>query len=588
MKTNTKRELTLRALITGAVLGVILTPCNVYSGLKIGWSFNMSITAALLSYAFWKTFQRLRVAQPWTLLESNINQTTASSAASIISGGLVAPIPALTLLTGQQLPWPALMLWVFSVSFLGIWVAWFLRRQFLESAALAFPAGVATAETLKDIFAHGREAMKRIAALFSATLFAGAVKWLDAVFVLPRWSPPFRLASKGAVAAIPAISLKNLGFMLDPSPLLIGFGAIIGLRTGLSLLFGAVLAWGVLGPSILYRGWAQPGELNAGAVWFAPMVEWLLWPGVALMVVSSLMSFALLFVKSSHRDADNRQPESVSIPRKPVFPAGFLPGLGIASVLVIALQMLLFDIGALTAVLAVPLAFVLAVVASRVAGETGIPPIGAIGKVSQLAFGVISPNNVVANLMTANVAGGAAGQCADLLNDFKTGLLVGATPARQMIAQIAGVLAGSIAGSLVYRLLIPDPASMLITPEWPAPAVATWKAVAETLQHGLSTVPMHARYAMLIAAVTGIALALGEKFLPQRHARYLPGAPALGLAFVIPASISIAMFIGALLAFLLQRFALNWSQRFLIACAAGLVAGESIAGVISSVAAIMR
>lgn len=47
------------------------------------------------------------------------------------------------------------------------------------------------------------------------------------------------------------------------------------------------------------------------------------------------------------------------------------------------------------------------------------------------------------------------------------------------------------------------------------------------------------------------------------------------------------MFSGALLAFVLQRFAFSWSQRFLIACAAGLVAGESIAGVITSALAIM-
>jgi uncharacterized oligopeptide transporter (OPT) family protein len=117
--------------------------------------------------------------------------------------------------------------------------------------------------------------------------------------------------------------------------------------------------------------------------------------------------------------------------------------------------------------------------------------------------------------------------------------------------------------------------------------VATWQAVAETLQHGLATIPVHARYAALIAGIAGLLLALGEKYLPRHYGRWLPSAPALGLAFIIPASISIAMFIGALLAFALQRLAFSWSQRFLIACAAGLVAGESIAGVITSALAIV-
>ncbi len=141
-----ERELSPRALLTGALLGILLTPANVYAGLKIGWSFNMSIIALLVSYGLWHRLGR-RLQQPgWTLHESNINQTVASAAASIVSGGLVAPIPAYTLLTGQQLPTLPLMGWVFAVSFLGIWVAWYLRPLLLADASLKFPEGLATLE----------------------------------------------------------------------------------------------------------------------------------------------------------------------------------------------------------------------------------------------------------------------------------------------------------------------------------------------------------------------------------------------------------------------------------------------------------
>ncbi|HEX5091949.1 MAG TPA: OPT/YSL family transporter [Burkholderiales bacterium] len=103
----TERELSPRALATGLVLGAALTPCNVYSGLKIGWSFNMSIAALLAGLAFWRAAERAARAAPWTIKESNICQTAASAAASIISGGLVAPIPAYTLITGRAFdPWP--------------------------------------------------------------------------------------------------------------------------------------------------------------------------------------------------------------------------------------------------------------------------------------------------------------------------------------------------------------------------------------------------------------------------------------------------------------------------------------------------
>ena len=55
---STNRELTGRALATGVVLGALLAPCNVYSGLKIGWSFNMSIIALLIGVALWRPLAR--------------------------------------------------------------------------------------------------------------------------------------------------------------------------------------------------------------------------------------------------------------------------------------------------------------------------------------------------------------------------------------------------------------------------------------------------------------------------------------------------------------------------------------------------
>ena len=80
-------ELTLRAIATGMVIGAVLTPCNVYSGLKIGWTFNMSVAAGLIGFAFWSLSQRTVGAPGFGLKENNISQTASSSAASIISAG---------------------------------------------------------------------------------------------------------------------------------------------------------------------------------------------------------------------------------------------------------------------------------------------------------------------------------------------------------------------------------------------------------------------------------------------------------------------------------------------------------------------
>ena len=149
------------------------------------------------------------------------------------------------------------------------------------------------------------------------------------------------------------------------------------------------------------------------------------------------------------------------------------------------------------------------------------------------------------------------------------------------MAQCAGVAVGSIVGSLVYVTLITDPARQLLTPEWPAPAVATWKAVAEALGSGISGVPPSALWAMSIAGVLGVALALIERCVAGRRLLLVPSGATIGLAFVIPAGTSMTLFLGAALASLLHWLAPRWASRFLLSAAAGLVAGESLFGVFS-------
>ena len=576
-------NLTIRAVASGMLIGALLTPCNIYSGLKIGWSFNISIIALLLAAGFWALLERLRVTTRLGAGEANITQTAASSSASIISGGLVAPIPALAMLSGDNMPLPQLIGWVFAVSFLGIWVAWYLRNALILRADLPFPTGRATAETLQEIFSRGHEAALKLRVLLGTAAVAASLKWLDTgAYALPRPSLGFVLPATGKLSGYGGISAKNLTFVFDPSLLLAGFGAIIGFRAGLSLLLGGILSWAVLGPWGLSQGFITPGADDAGANWFSMMIEWLLWPGVALMVASALTRFALQAV-GARRQASAPgvahsavQGDGARLPR--------LIGLIVASALVVIAQILFFDIHWLIATLAVPIAFLLATVASRVVGETGIPPIGAIGKVSQLTTGVTAPGETTANLIGANVAGGAAGQSADLLNDLKVGHLIGTPPGYQVVAQMFGVLTGSLVGSVVYLHLIPDPATMLVTEEWPAPAVATWKVVAETLSNGFGAIPASALWAVVMGGLLGaIGAWVQHRFAPK----WMPNIPAFGLAMVIPASISITMFLGSLVGKLLERYRPSLAQRFLIAAASGLIAGESLTGVVRALLGIV-
>jgi uncharacterized oligopeptide transporter (OPT) family protein len=118
--------------------------------------------------------------------------------------------------------------------------------------------------------------------------------------------------------------------------------------------------------------------------------------------------------------------------------------------------------------------------------------------------------------------------------------------------------------------------------------VATWKAVAEALTGGLGALAADVRWAMLAGALCGVLLGTLEGLLPERRLRWLPSSAALGLAFIIPASISLMMTLGAVLAW---AFASRWrslGERFVIVAAAGLVAGESMAGVGASLWQLLR
>lgn len=574
---TTSPQLTVRAVLAGCLIGGVLSLSNIYAGLKIGWGFNMSITAMLVAFGLFRVVSR----RPFGMLENNINQTAASAAASISSAGLVAPIPAYTILTGEKLSYPVLVVWTAAASLLGVVVAVGLRRQLIVVDRLPFPSGVASAETIKQMYAHGAEALGRVKMLALGAVVGAGTKLVVHFAKLHPVALPGAVAAKGAGAATTAsYSLGNLTLALEPSMLLTGMGAIIGLRAGASLLLGAIISWLWLAPLALDAGWAQPGKLDPGASWFGPITKWLLWPGVALMVTSSLTSVAFSWRSIVNALRGRRTDDVADVdPRHLVPRRAFLAGLAVSLVLATASQTAFFDVPLWLAVFAVLFSFVLAVVAGRVSGETGITPVGPMGKVTQLVFGALSPGDVAGNLMAANVTGGSASQCGDLLHDLKTGALIGASPRQQAVAQVAGVIAGAVVGCIGYLVLVPDPKAMLLTPEWPAPAVVAWKAVAEVFKEGLSAMPPMALQAMAIAGAIGVALPLLEKTLPARVVKFLPSAGSLGLAAVIPAQNAISMFLGAAAAALVARRWPAWSKRFVVVLAAGLVAGESLVGV---------
>jgi uncharacterized oligopeptide transporter (OPT) family protein len=616
-KVSSERELTVRAVATGAVLGGVLSLCNIYSGLRIGWGFNMSITAALIGWGFWSA-ARVAGARPFTKLENNLNLTGASAGAAISSSGLVSAIPAWTMMTGHTLSYASLVIWTFWISMLGVIVGIGLRKQMLEVDRLPFASGIAAAETLDKIHGgasepsapanDGSDARRKLYALLGSLGLAATWKVVMHVYGLAQQALPGSIAIGTTSGAVRRASLMNLTIGLDLSPLMIAVGALGSVRTGATLLVGSLFSWGVLAPYAIAEGWCEPGADDPGAAWFAPVVRWLLWPGVAMMVTSSLTSVAFSwrsFVPRAFRGgakptADTQSPavEGTPDPGAPeardmkakgpdVSPNELRVLLVVVTIGCALGQYFLFDIPIVMGTFATLVTFALATVAARVSGETTVTPIGAMGKVTQLLFGALRPGDATANLMTANVTGGAASHTADILHDMKCGLLVGASPRAQSIAQAAGIFGGAVLGSAAYLVLIPDPQHMLLTDEWPAPAVVTWRAVAELFAQGLSAMPAGATEAMAIGGAIGVVLALLEKLLPEKARVFVPSPASLGLSFVIQAWTCFSLFLGSIVGWALRKWAPKWSDSYLTPLASGVIAGESLMGVAIAVHAIL-
>ncbi len=327
----------------------------------------------------------------------------------------------------------------------------------------------------------------------------------------------------------------------------------------------------------------QKAEQDIGG--FRNISAWSLWPGATVLVVGGLLmlafqwrtlgkTFASIFTSLGGKRVGEADPlEHLEIPM-----TWFLYGSLFTGLCATLLLTWFFHIHWWMGAVAVVLTFFLAAVAARAGAEIGINPIGALGKVTQLTYGALAPGDIPANLMTAGVTAGAACSCSDTVGNLKVGHMVGANPRKQFISQLFGVMAGSLLAVPAYFILVPD-VSMLGGERFPAPSALVWMGVAKVLSQGFSTLPKTAVWAIAIAFASGVIIVVVDRLFPKLKP-YTPSPTALGIAFTIPASTSIAMFFGALIAWILQKKAAEWNEMYTIPVASGCIAGESIMGVI--------
>ena len=605
-----QKQLTLRAVLMGGVLGMFMSISNLYTTLKLGWSFGVAITACVLSFVIWNTIRSVfggRLSQ-MTMLENNCMQSTATAAGSSTGAAIGTAFGALLLIEGGHRPWYVVASFALFAAALGVFLAIPMKRQMVNQEQLKFPSGIAAAETLRSLYSKGSEAMRKAWALLFSLVAGGLVGllrsysalveqlrgsgrpqvWLEklqaAVFIpdslnFPQWMNPL---ARGQMA----------GFAFEPSVLLIGAGMITGLRVSLSMLLGSAVLYFVVAPHLVAIDLAHAGL--AGYVPSFAMkpsgdiipTRWALWGGTAIMVFSSLTTVALQWrtlaraftlFKKSERPAHSAAMDAIEVPVSWLV-AGLIP-ITIGMVLV---QYLAFHVSIFLGLVAVALSFVVSLVCCRATGETDTTPIGAMGKLTQLLYAALPGAQGIAsiNLMAAGVTASAGGAAADLLTDLKSGYILGANPRKQFIAQFVGIFFGLAAVVPAWFAMVPNKQAL---EAFNPPATYMWKAVADLLTQGLHMLPVTAIWAIVIGAVVGVALPLAGMLFPKAHP-YLPSAMGLGLSWVMPFQNSFSFAIGAVIVAAWAKFSRKNSELYYVPIASGLIAGESLIAAIIAIA----
>jgi putative OPT family oligopeptide transporter len=232
-------EFTLKAIVIGALFGLLFGASTVYLGLRAGLTVSASIPIAVLAISVLK---RLGGS---TILENNIVQTIGSAGESV-AGGVVFTVPALIFLAAGAGYFNYFQITVLTLAggILGVLMMVPLRRALIvkEHGVLPYPEGTACAEVL----VAGEKGGKLASLVFGGLGIGALWKALSWIFVLFREAVGYT-APRGS-------QFSNATIDVDISPEYLGVGYVIGPRIAGTMFAGGVLSWLVLLPLLSILG----------------------------------------------------------------------------------------------------------------------------------------------------------------------------------------------------------------------------------------------------------------------------------------------------------------------------------------------
>ena len=566
-------EFTLRAVLLGTVLAVVLGAANTYLGLYAGMTVASSIPAAVISMAILRG-----ILKRGTILENNIVQTTASAGTAVASG-MIFTIPALLFVGAwnEFKFWPTAIMGICGVILGVIFMIPLRRALIVEEKELSYPEGVACGEVL----IAGEKGGSQFKPIFFGVALGGLFKFIGSALGL----------LKGTVEWATGLGGRAIYVGSDISMALLAIGYIINLDVSFLVFLGGFLGWSIAIPLL----GTPVGMENA------PMLDvaWELWStqiryiGVGCMIVGGVWSIITMrggIMKGVlHIKKSLKKDSTVEVKRteRDMSMLSILVAFGITLIGMFFLYRYISNSTALgitgTLIMAV-CAFAFVAVSSYITGLVGSsnnPVSGMIicallfTALVLLMLGYKDHSAIISTLGIAGVVCVAASIGGDTSQDLKTGYMVGATPKYQQI--------GLIIGGVVSALFIPLVLTLLhkaygIGVGLKAPQANLFANIAKAI-FGEGSMPMNM---VVIGVVLAVACILVDSlYLAKINSKFRIYIMPIAVGIYLPVTLAVPILIGGFVRYMVNRKKfMEESKDSGILFSSGLIAGESLMGII--------
>jgi len=526
-------ELTLRAVVLGCLLSVLVCMYSAYAGLKIGGVYWPIVTTSLVSLAVLTLLGK-------TNAREIVVMQTAGSTGGLLAAGVIFTIPAIWML-GLRVSVTDVTLAALVGGITGVLFAAPLRKHLIEKERLPFPDGQAAAALIRAGDAGGKKSKTLLAAFGIGAVFAFL---RDALNAIPG------VVNLETLHANAAARLYSFGSSVSLIPLAGGF--LIGPVFTAAWFLGAIATHFALVPWLVASGAAAEKAAALAGVAKPVGVGIVIGAAIAFFILRGLPEFRKIF-----SDYGSRASSGSSASRDAGLPKRWT---GAALIACVGVLTIITQLNLALSVLAILGAFAMAYVGARVTGEMNVDPMEIFALIvliaAKLAFGF----GVVPLVLLAAVVCIAAGMGGDFLQDLKAGHELRANPRNQFKIQLISVVAASLVIGVVLAAL--DSSQGIGTLALPAPQAVAVKEIVSA-----STLSQYLLAGIALGAlITAIALKTGFGVI----------AVAFGIGMYVPIELSAPMFAGGLCRLAIDRARKTDFWRLI---AAGAISGEGLIGV---------